>query len=170
MARFKHESPQAGTRTVDIGVHGTEESVLIGACSYSRYQPYLVIEAKRLPTDRKGREQEYVTGQTLNGSPTGGIQRFKLGLHGSDVEVAAMVGYLQKETPLHWHTTINGWITSLAAARNQDGCNWSDEDKLQSLDAGKETGLSACQSSHKRIGRCATPTIAVHHLWLLMSR
>src|SRR4051812_4427107 len=34
MARFKHESPQSARRTVDIGVHGTDETTSIVAADY----------------------------------------------------------------------------------------------------------------------------------------
>lgn len=55
----------------------------------------MVIECKRLPTPGgKDREREYVSGFHANGSPTGGIQRFKLGLHGGQVHDAAMIGYV----------------------------------------------------------------------------
>ena len=169
MACFKHEDPQTGNRTVDIGVHGTEESTLIETRTYSIYEPFLVIEGKRLPADRKGREQEYVTGTNPNGSPTGGLQRFKLGLHGSGVETAAMVGYIQKETPEHWHGEINGWIAGLVTCPSQDGCTWTDKDELQRLDTNAETRLSTCRSLHARTGPCTTRTVTIHHFWVSMS-
>lgn len=49
MVRFKHESPQSGQSTIDIGTHGIKQ-LSIGAHSYSIYQPFFVIECKRLPT------------------------------------------------------------------------------------------------------------------------
>ena len=77
MFQFEHEAPQSGTRTVDIGVHGTEEATLIGARPYSVHEPFLVIEAKRLPAPGgKDREREYVTGtDRSSGGPTGGSLR-----------------------------------------------------------------------------------------------
>ena len=168
MARFKHEAPQVGKRTVDIGVHGTIETTLIGVRPYSKYEPFLVIEAKRLPTAPKKREQEYVTGTNDRGSATGGIQRFKLGLHGHNVETAAMVGYIQEKPPEHWHVTINGWIAALATRPSSDGCIWSDKDQLQKLEANDETGLAVCNSSHERTGKCVTRTVTIHHFWVSM--
>ena len=126
MARFKHESPQSGTRTVDIGIHGTKEATVIGVRPYSIYEPFLVIEAKRLPAPSRDREREYVTGtDRSSGGPTGGIQRFKLGLHGSNVETAAMVSYIEQHSPSHWHGAINGWIADLIGVTSTDGCVWS---------------------------------------------
>jgi hypothetical protein len=169
MARFKHESPQSGTRTVDIGIHGTQEATLIGVRPYSIYEPFLVIEAKRLPAPSKDREREYVTGiDRASGGPTGGIQRFKLGLHGSNVETAAMVGYIEKNSPRHWHGAINGWIADLTGITSTHGCTWSSADMLQPLqvDDGNRTAFSV--SMHQRRHGCSTPTITLHHLWAVM--
>lgn len=170
MARFKHESLQDANRTVDIGVHGMEETTFIGFLDYSKYKPFLVIEAKRLPADRNERETEYVTGATSGGSPTGGIQRFKLGLHGKDVETAVMVGYIQQKTPNHWHGAINGWIIELATEPTPDECNWSSSDQLQKLKTDDKTRQSACQSSHERVNECVSSTITIHHFWICMRR
>jgi hypothetical protein len=170
MARFKHESPQLRTRTVDIGVHGIDETTLIGVRPYSSYEPFLVIEAKRLPAPGgKDREREYVTGtDRSSGGPTGGIQRFKLGLHGSDVETAAMVGYIEKHSPNHWHGTINRWITDLMGITSTDGCVWSKSDILQSLQVNDSNRTAFSISNHQRPHQCVTPEIVLHHLWIVM--
>lgn len=52
MVRFKHEAPQTGASTVDIGIHGREE-ITIGARSYTIYEAFMVIEAKRLVSGQK---------------------------------------------------------------------------------------------------------------------
>lgn len=169
MARFKHESPQSGTRTVDIGIHGTEETTLIGVRPYSIYEPFLVIEAKRLPAPGKDREREYVTGtDRSSGGPTGGIQRFKLGLHGSNVETAAMIGYIEKHSPRVWHGTINGWIADLIGITSTNGCVWSNADMLQPLQVNEGNRTAFSVSSHQRRHECVTSTIAIHHLWAVM--
>jgi hypothetical protein len=170
MVRFKHEAPQTDARTVDIGVHGAEEITLIGACNYSLYEPFMVIEAKRLPAPTKDREREYVTGTNkASGSATGGIQRFKLGLHGAGGEVAAMVGYIEKHSAQHWHKTINEWITDLASGTSNDGCDWSDDDKLQQLDCGDEQSASMVFSTHQPTDECVTTAIRLCHLWVAMN-
>jgi len=169
MARFKHESPQSGTLTVDIGIHGTEESTAIGVRMYTIYEPFFVLEAKRLPAPRNDREREYVTGtDRSSGGPTGGIQRLKLGLHGGRVDAAAMVGYIEKHLPHHWHGVINGWIDDLIGVTSADGCVWSSADKLQPIqvDEGNRTAFSV--SMHQRRQGCSTPAIAIHHLWVVM--
>ena len=113
----------------------------------------------------------FVTGtDRSSGGPTGGIQRFKLGLHGGHVDAAAMVGYIEKHSPHHWHGVINGWIADLIGVTSADGSVWSSADKLQPLqvDAGKRTAFSV--SVHQRAHGCSTPTIAINHFWVVMER
>lgn len=64
------------------------------------------------------------------------MQRFKLGLHGADLEVAAIIGYLQDGTADHWHRIINGWITKLARAKKTPHDRWTRRDRLQDVDRG----------------------------------
>ena len=171
MARFKHEAPQTATRTVDIGVHGNAVTTTIGARTYNIYQPFLVIEAKRLPTPSgKNREREYVSGfDPSNDSPTGGIQRFKLGLHGSQIETVAMVGYIERHSPTHWNQTINGWITDLVGITSQDGCLWSKSDMIQNLILDPVANTASTHSMHQRTCQCVTPDLRVEHLWIVMN-
>ena len=169
MARFKHESPQAARRTVDIGVHGLDEPTMIGTRSYGIYEPFLVIECKRLPSPGgKDREREYVIGfDGPNDSPTGGIQRFKLGLHGSGVEVAAIVGYIEQHDSNHWHEEINQWLADLVTSQSIDGTTWSVSERLQDLVADTEN-IAWSDSEHARIGNCITPEIHLRHIWVTM--
>jgi hypothetical protein len=168
MVRFKHESLQTEARTVDMGVHGLEEITLIGTCSYTIYEPFMVIECKRLPAPSKDREREYVAGaDKVSGGPTGGIQRFKLGLHGREVETAVIVGYIEKETADYWFGTINQWITALVGKTNADGCDWKQEETLQHLIINNEQDISTAMSVHQRcVG--PNPSIKLHHLWVIM--
>ena len=79
MAVFHHEEFQTGRRRIDLSVK-TEQVIIAGTRKFTKYDPYLVIEGKRLPAPTKDREMEYVTGgQEISG----GLQRFKLGLHGA---------------------------------------------------------------------------------------
>lgn len=171
MFQFEHEAPQMGRRTIDIGVLGTDESTLIGTRVYSSYEPFFVIEAKRLPAPPgKDREREYVTGTARNSdSPTGGIQRFKLGLHGAGVETAAMVGYIESGLPPQWIRAINQWIRELAAATPTDDCQWSESDALQTGRVDAARGISTSTSVHTRSSACVTDSISLHHLWIVMN-
>jgi hypothetical protein len=109
MAAFRHEELQASRRKVDLSVK-TDRPIIASTRTFTKYDPYLVVEGKRLPAPAKKREMEYVTGRA---DVTGGIQRFKLGLHGASVETAAIVGYVQDEDTDFWLVRINGWISSL---------------------------------------------------------
>src|SRR4051794_24713290 len=61
MAHFNHEEPQGPFRRIDLSV--TPESIIVaGTRAYTKYEPYLVMEGKRLPAPTKSRQQEYVTG------------------------------------------------------------------------------------------------------------
>lgn len=170
MVRFKHEAPQTEPRTVDMGIHGTEEITFIGARGYPIYEPFMVIEAKRLPAPTNDREREYVTGTNkASGGATGGIQRFKLGLHGAKVKTAAIVGYVEKHSARHWMATINQWITDLAGKSSPDGCVWSEADKLQELICNDEQATATSMSIHRRKNACLTTFIRLHHLWVVMN-
>lgn len=169
MACFQHEDPQHRRRSGDIGVHSTEDVTQIGASGYAIYKPFMIIEAKRLPAPTRDREREYVTGTNqTTGSATGGIQRFKLGQHGAQVETSVIVGYIQSQTVQHWHAAINQWITDLVAKPSSDGCDWSQTDTLGQLFCNEEQGTSTTESTHQRFGECVTPFIRIHHFWIVM--
>lgn len=152
-----------------MGAHGTEDVTLIGVRSYTIYEPFLVIEAKRIPAPSIDREREYVTGTARNsGGPTGGIQRFKLGLHGGDVETAAMVGYIENGLPDHWLRVINGWIQELAAMSPTEACPWNTSEILHSGQEDAARGVSTFTSVHPRSASCITGAISLQHIWVVM--
>ena len=98
MVRFDHEEPQTGQRRIDLSA-SLAENMVIEAIAYTIYDPILVLESKRIPAPSSDREKEYVTG--INKS--GGIQRFKLGLHGAKLNLSAMIGYIQDKSARDWH-------------------------------------------------------------------
>lgn len=166
MIRFKHEAPQTGRCTVGLGILGTEEMTSIGASRYTIYEPFMVVECKRLPTPGI-REREYVAGTD---KPSGGIQRFKLGLHGANVETAIIVAYIQKQTVRHWFKKINGWIQDRSTCKTVDSCVWSQSDVLHSLIVDELLRTSQALSNHSRTGPCRTVSIQLHHLWVVTSQ
>ena len=167
MVQFQHESLQSSERTVDIGAYPAAETATVGTRSFSIYEPFMVIECKRLPTPGgRDREREYVSGFHTNGSPTGGIQRFKLGLHGGQVQDAAMIGYVEKHDFRHWHKKINRWINELTKTMSGDDASWNRTDQLGDLE--QSLGTSVCVSRNSRIGDVVTPEIQLRHIWITM--
>ncbi len=158
MVQFTHEEIQEDGRSVDIGV--------IESKAYSVYSAFIVFECKRLPVDRPSRKREYVTGEA--GKASGGIQRFKLGLHTPELEIVGMIGYIQENSAGHWQEQINEWIAQLTHKGSGDSCVWSNEDKLSDLAGDGSTDTAYCTSTHVRAGKEKTPEIRIHHLWVLM--
>ncbi len=110
-------------RKVDIGVF----------CHYAETTPFFTIEAKRLTTSlSKNRDKEYVTGN----DPTrlsGGIERFKHNVHGTDLTESALVAYVQKENPKHWFDKINNWINQLITQEIKSLLEWTSNDLLTNV-------------------------------------
>jgi hypothetical protein len=166
MVRFDHQEYQCGRRSVDISASPVEP-ITIGARLHTIYNPILVIEGKRLPAPTSDREREYVTGGKDHVS--GGIQRFKLGLHGGHLNTATMVGYVQRLTLVHWHHRINEWISNLANGAMEDSCEWSDGERLGSFEEDSLQGIASSRSIHSRIGSLKSNRIELHHLWIEMN-
>lgn len=106
--------PTKGGRTIDLAASPKSCSISINGRRFSYYDPLMPIECKRLPTpDIKKRERrEYLH---TRHSTTGGVQRFKAGLHGADFETGAMIGYVQSRATDAWMLTLNYWVRALAA-------------------------------------------------------
>lgn len=161
MVFFQHEQRQTGSRRVDLSAKPVQ-AVCIQGVTYSKYQPFLVIEGKRLPAPSKAREREYVTGED---QASGGIQRFKLGLHGKDHQVAVLLGYLQKGTPKHWLPILNGWILDLSKS---DPDLWSESDTLSACAGTMDAHCGKAVSDHPRSSGCVSPEIKLYHFWVQM--
>ncbi len=164
MACFYHEFPQTGRHRVDVAA-SPSEMMVIEARTYSIYEPFLVLEGKRLPAPSTDRQMEYVTGRDRK---DGGIQRFKLGLHGAMLQVAVMIGYMQEGSARQWHRTINSWISALVAGTVIDGCRWKARERLGPLHENKRDRIGACCSEHERSGSVASDTIQLQHLFIEM--
>lgn len=159
MVFFQHEQRQEGRRKVDLSAKPAQ-SVVIHGVGYSRYQPIIVIEGKRLPAPAKSREREYVTGGE---NVSGGIQRFKLGVHGKEHETVIMLGYIQKRTPQDWYGCINAWISDLAETHPDD---WGVEEKLSEFQNSDTGALAKSFSVHLRTKGCKSRTIRILHFWI----
>jgi hypothetical protein len=140
--------------------------VIICGTYYSIYQPFTVIEGKRLPAPDLAREKEYVTGGEKR---SGGIQRFKLGLHGGDHEKVMMIGYIQNGSPLEWRKLINKWIQDLAVSKQDKNDDWNTAEKLPDLiDVSQKTPCRTT-SLHSRKGGVVSPNLEITHLWIVMT-
>jgi hypothetical protein len=164
MVLFSHEEKQTGTRRVDMSVLPVSGG-FIGQTYHSIYDPFLVFEGKRLPAPSRRREREYVTGGT---DKSGGIQRFKLALHGAQQGTAAIIGYVQKDQLEHWHLIINQWIRELAADTTIVDEKWFPEEQLADLVTDHARHIASASSRHKRCEIAISPEIRIRHLWVMM--
>ena len=105
-----------------------------------------VIEAKRL---YKG-SRDYVNS---------GIGRFKNKEHGKNHDIAAMLGYVQKEDFNYWHGKVNSWIDDLIANPN-DCIGWSEQDKITIIQVSE---FGEYKSTHSRI---KINPITLYHFWI----
>mgnify|MGYP005847216325 CR=1 FL=1 len=159
MVFFQHEQRQADRRRVDLAAKPVSP-VIIKGVSYNKYLPILVIEGKRLPPPSKDREREYVTGGE---KLSGGIQRFKLGLHGKAHDAAIIVGYVQKQDIRQWHSQVNDWIAELAKSDPEE---WSADETLTEFSTEDQSTRSRSVSKHPRSISHARSPIRLFHFWI----
>lgn len=164
---FHHEEKQAENRRVDISA-GLDEGGFVGTTYHSIDDPFIVLEGKRLPTPGgSSREKEYITG---GDALTGGIQRFKLALHGARMPIVAMIGYVQKHNAHYWHRHLNACICDLAAVEETPQCKWNSLEALGELTFDDTKRVSRCISRHPRLPTAMSGTVEIWHLWLELLR
>lgn len=138
---------------VDIGIHLKVEDIGIDPPLIT------VFEGKRLTTKLPNKRcREYVIGHEKGGKHIhcGGIERFKLAIHGGKLNYAGMIGYLQDGTPDIGK--INVWICDLCSQPFDPA--WSEREQLT---PGKIDGRVAKYSSIvNRVGS----ELNLTHLWL----
>jgi hypothetical protein len=164
MVHFSHEEKQTGTRRVDMSALPISGG-FIGQTYYTIYDPFLVFEGKRLPAPSRSREREYVTG---GAEKSGGIQRFKLALHGAQQTTAAMIGYIQKDDVASWWSLINRWIREVASDTAALDEKWSVDEQLTDLASDHALHIASSSSVHKRSEIAISPAIDIRHLWVVM--
>ena len=165
MVYFHHEEKQTRDRRVDVSALPAEPKTF-GTALYSIYDPFLVFEGKRLPPPKNGtREREYVTG---GDAKCGGIQRFKLGLHGAKHETVALIGYVQKGELREWLKTINAWIRDLEGGQAFEE-KWTSTEQLKAFIEKTKLKIAICSSVHPRVGDVVGKSIRIRHLWLKMN-
>ena len=170
--RFHHEDPQnkAATRTLDMGTYPRPRLTVVGHAMGPLVRLY-GIEAKRLPTPNQSGEirlREYVVGRweskaIVHKSKSGGIERFKEGMHGEDLDRAAMFGFVQSEGFNHWHSEVNGWIDDLITSPiPSHQARWENQDRLAPYPA-PGPRVAELRSDHARANGSA---IRLTHFWL----
>ncbi len=153
------DEANGGSPTADIGVYLLSEDT-------SHDPPKItVFEGKRLTgrLERK-RRREYVFGHERGGNhiACGGIERFKLAIHGRHFDRAGMIGYIQEETPPIWQERVNAWISELAGMEHDP--IWTEEEHLTALKTDEQ--VTVCTSVVYR----RDDEIHLTHLWIDLSR
>jgi hypothetical protein len=146
---------RGGSPAPDIGIH-------LDIVDDAEPPPRItVFEGKRLTTSLgHQRQREYVIGHEKKGKhiPCGGIERFKLSIHGRKLNRAGMIGYIQEEKPEYWLGQINSWISELSL--QQDSPKWSEEEHLAQVATERRISESAsivCRQADK---------LHLTHLWI----
>jgi len=163
--QFRTEEPDevTGGRKIDFIAAPANAIIWVDGRKYEDFDQLLPIECKRLPTPSQGDrdEREYVFSKN---STTGGIQRFKLGLHGATHELGGMIGYVQQETCAIWSGRVGEWIEQLIANGEQ---GWSTADALNLVRNDAVRRIARLESLHTR--REGMTQIALQHLWVQMN-
>ena len=150
----------------------------VGAHYYDCEDQLYIIEAKRLPTPslagQGDRSREYVVSDwdnrnSPNKSRTGGIERFKEGLHGGAFVRSAMVAFIQRGAADFWLAKVNSWIDELIA--NPISCHkarLSKDDLLLRMPCQSgDAGIPEFSSKHLRSGGAIH--ITLRHYWLMLN-
>jgi hypothetical protein len=128
------ENPERGdSPQVDIGTITTlEEGIVIGAKTYTD-ESFFSMEAKRLGNLGGKRSKEYLIGRYEKKKyiHCGGVERFKQGKHGRDLEYGAIIGYVQEHDFTYWYDRINLWIDDLIQKNLYSPVPWLLKDKLK---------------------------------------
>ena len=154
---FLHQEPQGKKRTIDISAYPYNEEI------YD--EVIIVFECKRLTKDvSRKREDEYVTGHKETG---GGIQRFKMEVHGQYHEIVGMLGYMQTGSFQDWINKINCCIIELSKKPDENGLNWNINEQLTTFKHDNDRKEYYAKSIHKRKTKS---NITIHHLWIDMTK
>ena len=166
--RFLQEPLQTSGRNADIGVVPMDNIMVEGIC-YHDFEQLLPVECKRLPTppDSRRSDLEYVHG--VLGHRTGGIERFKHGLHGPTNHHALIIAYVQAKCFAHWLTAINARLAKLAT-EEVDGGIWNPAEPLSHGTSTHSVDTQRFKSCHRRLKPpCSSSKIEVEHIWLRMN-
>ncbi len=168
LIQFMNEPVQSAGRRGDIAVK-PQGTIRVEGRNYTDFEQLLPIECKRLPTPPGSHRSdlEYVAG--VPGHRTGGIERFKHGLHGVENDHALMIAYVQAETLDHWFGAINQRLDELASNGAAGGL-WRPTEALSCEHSVNPATVGRYQSQHRRHSPPATSgQVVMQHLWLMMN-
>lgn len=160
--QFRVEEPdeRQASRRIDLAAAPAGETIWIEGRRYTDFDPLLPIECKRLPTPvgRDRDKREYL--RVAHGS-TGGVQRFKAGLHGAAHEEGAMIAYIQAGDVSTWTARIDRWVRAFVRGGIPD---WRTGDRLHLLRHDRSLKLAVLRSNHERAASLVPITLT--HLWI----
>lgn len=107
-----------GSKNESISIFASKEHVKKGSTKREDIYFYLAddertrifyVEGKRLPKSRSASKEEYVKGVSTTKKPSGGIERYKLGLHGEPERLKSngIIAYIENKTVSEWQEIIN---------------------------------------------------------------
>lgn len=140
-----HDIHYGGRGISDFYFHPLEEGRYTGSL--------FSVEAKRLPLPALPREKEYVIGTNHNG----GIERYKLEIHGKGLLDCGLVGYIENESFEHWKDSINNWINELSEGTP----GWEETELLDEIN----TQLEYSQLI-SIVLRKTESKLNLHHFWI----
>lgn len=159
VVQFRTEVPDSvhKDRSLDIAVQPCGPPILVEGRRYTLFDVLLPIECKRLPTPIGRDEREYVV--TGDARAAGGIQRFKLGVHGSNHALGVMIAYIQDgRAHAHWLRAINHWLLEVG----ETDATWAGEQLVV-----ESTGaVQRLRSTHRRGARGTQ--VELLHLWIAL--
>lgn len=150
-------------RRVDLTVKPRAATIFIEGRRHSQFDSLFPIECKRLPTPKGPTRdsREYVI---TDPGTTGGMQRFKFGLHGATHKFAAMIAYVQESTFSSCLDEVNGFIRDLASKPNSA---WYVSEVLHPVDENTKGGISTFKSELIRVP--TLDNLYLRHLWIQMN-
>ncbi|MFZ3007016.1 MAG: hypothetical protein WA047_12620 [Phenylobacterium sp.] len=162
--QFRTEEPdtvEAGRR-IDLIAAPSDCAIWVEGRRHVDFDTLLPMECKRLPTPKGPRrdKREYLF---CRHTSTGGVDRFKRGLHGAAHQLALMIAFIQEGDVTRWERRIARWTAGLARA-GISGWVRSDSLSLENIDA--EARCSTLVSRHSRNG---LSELELRHLWIEMS-
>jgi len=112
------------------------------------------VEGKRLPKHKTKTKEEYVTGINSFGNPSGGIERFKKGIHGDSRKIFnnGLIAYVENNSIEYWFEKVNGIIQQMYG-RNE-------------VLIGKGDFINEYLSLHQFDCESNSDNFRLHHFWV----